>query len=549
MGGLVDFLNGVPLVGLMGVIAVGFTLGRLSLRRLSLGPAGGTLFVGLLLGALGLGEGDATRTLGTFGFVLFIYSVGFDAAPHFFSAFRGARGWSFVVVAAVVNLTAVVVTVACARLCGIDGSSGAGLLAGALTSAPTFAAASEFAPDPTRLSVAFAMTYPIGLVGLVLVVQVLPWLIRQDLAEDAASDEELDARTQRRPRAAGDRSPELTRAFLVRNEAVVGRDLATLRLPALTGCVVSRVHRRERGVLVAHGETVLQEGDRIVVTGRIDELQELGRLVGPESDLRSLEDQTLPTRRVQVRRRRVVGRTLAELEIGARHRCVVTRIERGRFWIEPDRDVALVRDDVLVVVGERANVRSLSAALGRFEPSQNETDIAVYALGMVLGLLIGSLRVPMGGLSLTLGKGGGLLLVGLCLGWARRLGPLRTNVPVAARQLVRDLGILLFVGDAALRAGGQLDAGLRIASGATFLAASLVVVTTAAAALVVGRALLRLRPVDAWGSLCGGLTSSAGLAAARRAADSNEVAIAYAAAYAPASILATLAGPLVVAFT
>ena len=136
--------------------------------------------------------------------------------------------------------------------------------------------------------------------------------------------------------------------------------------------------------------------------------------------------------------------------------------------------------------------------------------------------------------------------MGLVLGAAPRLGPIRTHVPREARQLVRDLGILLFVGETGLFAGRALQTGLPAQAGWVFAAGLVVNVVTVLVSLLVARAALRLRPVDAWGSICGGLTSAAALHAVRRASDSNEAAISYATAYAIASVLATAAGPFVV---
>ncbi len=537
-----EALNGVPLVGPMLVIAFGFFLGRGSLGGVSLGPAGATLFLALGLGHLGLQAGDLG--LGSLGFALFIYSVGFDAAPHFFASFRERRGFGFVAVAVAVNLLAVAATLGAARLLGLDPSTSAGVLAGALTSAPTFAAASEVAPDPARLSVAFALTFPFGLLGVVLALQLVPRMLGEDLARSAARDE------QRRARARGARRASVTaaqqaRAFVVSHEEVTGRPLRELDLTHRTGCVISRI-RAGDSVVIPDGDTVLELDDRVMAAGRVDELRVFERCVGPETSMSELETGELHTRRIEVRLAEATARSLDDLRIIQRHHCVVTRIERGLLAIEPDPEATLVRGDVITAIGRRDDLRELARSVGRFEPPPGETDVAVYAGGIVLGLLLGSVRVSAGGLELGLGTAGGLLAMGLLLGSQRRLGPLRTHVPREARQLVRDLGILLFAAETGLQAGAQVAAVLQRAAWETFAAGVAVNAIAALGALALARLGLRMRPVDAWGSICGGLTSSSALQAVRRAADSNEPAIAYAAAYAVASVLATLAGPLVV---
>ena len=130
-----------------------------------------------------------------------------------------------------------------------------------------------------------------------------------------------------------------------------------------------------------------------------------------------------------------------------------------------------------------------------------------------------------------------------------RIGRFSAHVPRAARQLVRDLGILLFVAEAGVQAGGGSLAGLEGVIGKMLVCGALVTLVPVAGAVAVGRYLLAMRPVDAWGSVCGGMTSSSALVAIRHAADSSEPAISYAASYAVGSVLATLAGQAVVLLT
>ena len=189
----IDFLNQNPFACLMLVVAAGYLLGVPRWRGMSLGPAGGTLFVALFLGHFGLrlgglyGEPKPAVTVGTFGFALFIYSVGFEAGAGFFATLRSTRGWRMVTVGVAVNVVAVLVAVVCGFWLELDASTTAGVLAGALTSAATLAAVSEVCPDPAALSVAFGLTFPFGLVGLVFLVQTLPRLMGNDLRRDADS--------------------------------------------------------------------------------------------------------------------------------------------------------------------------------------------------------------------------------------------------------------------------------------------------------------------------------------------------------------------------
>jgi len=534
-----------PLGIYMLIVALGFTVGRIAWRGFSLGPAAGTLILALIFGRAGVSVEDIyggerpDLTLGLFGFALFIYSVGFEAGPRFFTSLRHRAGWQFVGLGVLVNVVAIVVALTCARVFGFDGSVAAGTLAGALTSAATYAAAMETAAEPARLAYAFALTYAPGIVLVILLIQFLPRLFRYDLAAGAGDEESEDG--------AAATSALLLRAFEVRHETVVGRTLAELNLTRLTGCTVTRMLRGAT-ISVPDASTVLEAQDHVMARGTVDELHRFEKWVGPEIYDAEIRRRMPSGRAVVVESPNVVGKTLKELDLIRRHHCLIIRVVRGRVEVEPTAELRLERDDIVFVAGRRDDVRKVADELGRFERSTQETDIAVYAGGILLGSLIGSLDLTLGSFHFTLGFAGGLLVAGLLLGRFRRIGRLSANVPVAARQLVRDLGILLFVTETGLLAGASSDVGMGTSLVAVLLSGVLITLIPMLIALGIARVLLRMRPADAWGSVCGGMTSAGAAVALRRAADSNATAISYAAAYAVASVLLTLAGPLVVYF-
>lgn len=539
---LTEHLNRLPLAGMMLVVAGGFFLGRLSFWGLSIGPGGGTVLFALLLGDLGLRiepffTAEApVLTVGLFGFCLFIYSVGFEAGPRLLSS-RGLASWPFLLVGALVNVLAVVVAVLLGRVLGLDASTLAGALAGALSSVPTFAAASEVAPEPTRLAAAFAVSYPLGLIGVVVAVQLatrsLPPVRRFGPLED------LETHPLRRLRPEH-QSPEMMRTFEVLEPDAIERSLRALALPQKTGCVIARIHRQDQ-FLTPRGDTVLCRCDRLLALGRVDELAAFARLVGPEvHDLELLREP--PRRRVHVGEPQAIGKTLADLDL-ARSGVVVARIESGETLIEPDADARLERGDVIELVGDPGQIDRVAETLGRVEPPTTSTDIAIYAGGIFLGVLLSSLRVPTGLGDLSVGLATGLLVAGLVLGRFRTIGPFSAHVPAEARQLVRDLGILLFVAEIGIYAGGRLaDMGAGAVVGPALLVAPPILLVPLWLSFVVGRRALGLPVFDAFGSIVGGLTSAAALGVLKRAARSSAPAPSFVASYALSSVLVTLAG-------
>ena len=541
---MIEWLNGIPLAGLMLVVALGFTLGRLSWKGLTLGPAGGTILVALLLGHAGLtvhgtSFGPGAFTIGDFGFALFIYSVGFEAGPRFFSSLLGGQGWRFVAVGAVVNATALGVALGLGRLFDLGDSLAAGLLSGALTSPPTYAAAAETSTDPAALAISFAFSYPIGLAVAVLMVQFLPRLMGDDLRQGIEDADDTVARELRTKGA------ELTRAFEVREAAVIGPSLVELDLTHKTGCYITRLHRGE-DILHVDAQTCLEHGDHILVRGTLEELQRLEALVGPEVYDEDLRRKMRQPRPIRVTHKMIEGKTLRELALSKRHRAMVVAVRRAGLVLQADADLALQRGDIVLVAGRRDATHAIARELGAFERSTDETDVAVFAGGIFLGLLLGQAHLRLGGASLTLGMAGGLLLTGILLGRFRNVGVIHAHVPRAARQLVRDLGILLFVAERGMIAGASPTGAVREHLGPVLGGSVAVVVLSVLVAALFGKYLLKLRPVDTWGSIGGGMTSSSALAAVKRAADSNEPALSYAASFTVASVLATIAGQVIV---
>ena len=541
---MLEPLNALPLASLMLVIAVGYLIGRVEVRGLALGPAGGTLGIALLAGFSGLnfpsheGVGGQELNFGAIGFALFIYAIGFEAGPRFFDCLRGGLGWRLPAVGVLVNLLALGLAVVFGRLLGFGESATAGLLAGALTSAPTYAAAMDVADDNVALAVSFAITFPVGLIGMVWVAQVLPRWMGDDLAAGTSAlhdDEDTPP-----PR------PILRRAFEVRREEVIGRRLGELDLAMSTGCYIVHLHQGPR-VVVPDGDTRLEAGDHVMAKGRLEQLQAFAERVGPEVYDAELRSRLPSPRAILVTESAVAGKTLRELAFFKEHGCLVTEVQRLGEPLEASADLALELGDIALVTGERDDVREVSRRLGRFERSSRETDLAIYAGGIFLGALLGSGIAWLFSLDRRVGDAIGLLTVGVLLGRFRRIGPFSAHVPPAAHQLMRDFGILLFVAETGTAAGMRAVEGIDVRAVPILLCAFLTISLPVAAAVLVGRRVLGLRPADAWGAACGGMTSSSALAVIRNAADSSEPAIGYAASYAVSSVLATLAGAIVVA--
>jgi len=370
----------------------------------------------------------------------------------------------------------------------------------------------------------------------VMIVLLLPRWMRDDLSSGTSELGEVDD--------GGDSvDPEVTRTFVVDNDSAVDRPLRDLDLSRRTGCYVVTV-LRDGKIVVPTAQTRLEMGDHIQVKGRIDELLQFQPLVGHEVQARAFRRQLPPARRIRVLNRSGVGKFFAELDLTGRHRVLVTSIDRAGIIHEPAADFVVQRADILHVAGPRDEIRKVAIELGRYERPGDETDIAVYAGGIAVGVLIANIGVDSYGIHL--GYATGLLISGVLLGRFRRIGPVSTNVPRPARQLVRDLGIQLFVAETGVRSVVSTVTDVDGVVLMTLIAGAVTTVVPVIAGILFARRILQLKPADSWGAVGGAMTSSAALVAIRRAADSNEPALSYTAAYAVSSVLVTLAGRLVV---
>ena len=298
---------------------------------------------------------------------------------------------------------------------------------------------------------------------------------------------------------------------------------------------------------VPDGAATLEAGDHVMARGRLEQLNALEELVGPEVYDEDLRRQLPSPRAMVVTEGAVIGCRLADLHLFREHHTLVTEVQRPGVALEPTAELTLARDDVVLVVGQADDLRHVARDLGHFERSSRETDIAVYAGGILLGLLIGRLSIDIAGFHLSPGYAVGLLFAGVLLGRFRRIGPWSAHVPSSARQLVRDLGILLFVAETGVAAGSSPFASLDGQELQLLLAATVVTLLPVAATVLIARILMRMQPIEAWGSVAGGMTSTSALSVLRKAADSSEPAVSFTSAYALGTVLATLAGRVLLA--
>ncbi|MGL5957836.1 MAG: aspartate:alanine exchanger family transporter [Phocaeicola sp.] len=515
------------------IVALGFMLGRIKINGLSL-DVSAVIFIALLFGHFGV---IIPKELGNFGLVLFIFTIGIQAGPGFFDSFR-SKGKVLILITLLIILSASLTGVGMKYLFNVDTPSIVGLIAGALTSTPGLAVAIDSTNSPLA-SISYGIAYPFGVIGVILFVKLLPKIMRVDLEKEAR-------------RLEGERRgkfPELlTCIFRVSNPIVYGKSLAEVNVRAMTGAVVSRI-KREDSILMPIATTVFHEGDYIQGVGSEDALSQLALLVGEREEGELPLHHTQEVESLLLTKKDIINKQLGDLNLQHNFGCTVTRIRRSGIDLAPSPELELKFGDKLTVVGENEGIKGLTHLLGNDEKKLSDTDFFPIAMGIVFGVLFGKLNISFpGGFSFSPGLTGGVLIVALVLSAIGKTGPIIWSMSGAANQLLRQLGLLLFLAEVGTSAGKTLVATFQESGLLLFGIGAAITIVPMLVAVLVGRLVLKISVLDLLGTITGGMTSTPGLAAADSMTDSNIPGVAYATVYPIAMVFLILSIQIIAMF-
>ncbi len=536
------------------VIGIGYLIGNISIAGIQVGSTIGVLLAGLVFGHYGF---SVSPGVASFGFALFIFSVGIQAGPTFFSAFR-EDGLRYIALALVVALTGFSLTLLVAKLIGLETGFSAGMLAGALTSTPTLAGAQDAVrsglaslPPGTdaeqvlqQISVGYAMAYVVGTVSLILLIHYFPRLLGIDLPEAArnlAKERGILGR-RRTLSGAADMLP-IIRAYRVSPEGG-GKSVEQRRAEIGRRGRALRVRRGEQ-IHEADADFVLEEGDTISIIASLKDHLWVQEHIGDEVLDPELLNYQVVSRDIVVIDRHAAGKPVRELEIPNRFGCLVTGITRAGIHLPTSDNFLLNKGDQLHVTGEEQQLQKLAEFLGHIEEKVEETDLLTFAFGIVAGLLLGMIMLKFGEISVGLGTAGGLLIVGIIIGYLSSIYPTFGRVPAASRYMLMELGLMLFMAAVGLGAGAGLVAALTSVGPVILAGGLLVTLTPVIVGYVFGRHVLKLNPALLLGAITGAMTSTPSLNIVTRAAHSAVPALGYAGTYTFANVLLTFAGTLI----
>jgi putative transport protein len=532
---MIEFLVGNPLLLLFLVSALGYLLGNVRVKGVSLGVAA-VLFVGLAFGAL-----DPSMALPEvileLGLIIFVYTIGLANGASFFASFRrkGVRDNLFV---ALILLFAAGLTAAVWAILGLSAAVAAGLYAGSLTNTPALAGLIETAGRMSTPAlqaaaqaepvVGYSIAYPMGVVGMLVVVFAMQRLLRIDYLREARElrqfnvvEQEIYLRTVHvtQPGAAGVTALDLRRRF--------GNDMVLTRL------------LRDGELQLITGGTALMIGDLVNVVGTPETVDAVVGFLGAVSERQLEFDRSeVDYRRIFVSNPEIAGRMLADLQLPQAFGALITRVRRGDIDLLARGDTVLELGDRVRVLAHRDNLQALSNFFGDSYKSLSEVNLLSLNLGLILGLLLGEVPIPLpNGVVIRLGFAGGPLIVGLALGALRRSGPIIWTIPYSANLTLRQIGLIMLLAAIGVRSGYTFVTTFTESGGLSLLAAGLVItMVTGLLTLVIGYWLLKIPFGLLTGMLAGLQTQPAVLGFALEQADNELPNIGYALVFPVATI-------------
>ncbi len=500
------------------IICLGILAGRIKIKGISL-DVSAVIFIALIFGHLGITLPDAFQKI---GLLLFIYSVGIQAGPGFFSSFQKS-GRKLIIIAVILVVAGAITTIAITSLFGIDTKLAVGLFAGALTSTPGLAAAIESIGNEYAhlASIGYGIAYPFGVIGVILYMNFIPYLFKINIKK-----QEENYKNELK-----EEYPEIIyNHFVVENPNVDGKTIAELKIRSMTEATVSRIlHQGE--TILPKASTILHKGDLIRAVGTKKALQKIHYLIGPESDKVIKLQNRSEIQWIIATNKKIINKTLGELRLFENYGATITRIRRSGIDIQPNPSSHIRFGDKLLVACQ-GNIEEVSELLGNEIKKLHETDILPIALGIVLGILAGMIEIPLpGGINFKLGLTGGVLTSALLVSRLGKTGPVLWNISGPANQLIRQFGLLFFLAAVGTDAGANLVETISNYGAKPFVAGAIITILPLLIATFAGKLFFKMNFLRLLGALTGGMTSTPGLTAIDSVTESDAPSIAYATVY------------------
>ena len=440
------------------VIAVGVYLGKMKVFGISLGVTF-VLFVGLLAGHFGfIGEANIMHFLQEFGLILFVYSIGLQVGPGFFSSFKkGGMTLNLLASGIVVLNVAVACTIYFLANGKVEMPIMVGILSGAVTNTPGLGAAQQTLSQlhfdgkldvVPEIASGYAAAYPLGVIGIILSMLILRALFKIKLDKEEHQIEEETAASVLKPHLV---------TYKVENQLIFGKPLGELMNLIDRNFVVSRIKKNNDEVIIPLSTTIIEEGDLLLIVLSVQDEDALKAFIGSpvEMDWKAIPAPVV-SRRILVTKSEFNGRTIGSLRLPMGYRLNATRVNRAGVDLLANPNLTLQIGDRLTVVGKLEDINRLAERLGNSMKRLNEPNMITLFVGIFLGIILGSIPLAIPGMSssMKLGLAGGPLVVAILIGRFGYKMKLVTYTSTSASLMLREIGICLFLASVGISAGG-----------------------------------------------------------------------------------------------
>lgn len=520
------------------VITVGLALGKIKVANVSLGLMW-VLFAGLVFGYLDFNLApQLLHFLKEFGLILFVYSIGMEVGPGFFSSLRKG-GLRLNLLSVIVIALSIIVAIAIHYQSGIDMPTMAGLLSGAVTNTPGLGAAQQatsdvMGVDAPGIAIAYAVGYPVGVVGVVLTFLLLRFVLRI-----RKTDEESEARS-----GLGNAEELSVRPFSVSvtNVMIFGKSVSELKRLSKRQFVVSRIRRADTGTEeCVYGKTILNEGDIALLIAKPKDVEPMTALIGQAANVEWSEcPGHMQSRRIIVTRQNVNGKTLRSLHLRSNFGATITRVSRAGVDLVAAPELKIQMGDRLTVVGNEVALMHTEKVVGNEMRRLNFPNLIPIFLGIALGCVLANIpfRIPGIEASLKLGLTGGPLIAAILIGYIGPKYNLVTYNTISANMMMRELGICIFLACVGLGSGSDFVSTVFNANGLRWLGyGAMITIIPIIIGGLIGRYAFHLNYYTLLGVLSGCNTNPPALNYARELTETDAPSIAYSAVYPYAMVL------------
>ena len=531
------------------VIAIGVALGKVKFFGISFGIAW-VLFAGIAMAEMGFTVNTHIQHfIKEFGLILFVYTIGLQVGPGFFSAFK-KEGIKLNLLAVISIATCVATVIAIHYLTNTDMSTLVGIMSGAVTNTPGLGAANaalaeKFGEDAPSLTTMYAVAYPFGVFGIIIVMLGLRGIFKVNIE----AEKRLNSLRHSKDQVVINRF-----AIKVSNPSLFGKKLSVIKKTLDFDFTISRMCRKGE-ILLADADTLIEEGDVVLVVANQRENEKFFTLMGDSVAITDYfpdeKDMRYTSRRINVTQRAIFTKTLGELDVRRRFGVTITRVFRAGVEFVPSAHTKLQFGDTITVIGDETHIQLVSKEFGNSKRRLQTPHIAELFMGITLGVLLGSIPFSIPGIpgAVRLGLAGGPLIVAILISRYGGKFSVTHYVSQSANLMVREIGIVLFLASVGLDSKAKFIETLLHGDGLYWMGLGvLITLIPLLVTSLIARIKGKLDYLEICGLLSGASTDPPALAFANDMSNSEIPALTYASVYPLTTFLRIMVAQLLIVF-